>query len=394
MTICPPDKCSGCYACASICPQHCITMNEDKYGELHPIVDENKCTHCKLCVKTCPQNLSIKFNYPQSCSASWITDAENRKLCASGGIATTLAEYIIKEKKGVVFGSCYNADLIPVMTYTDKLEDLIHFKGSRYVQSVIGYDTFKQVKKILTENKTVLFIGTPCQIAGLYGFLKHYYENLITVDLICHGVNPTYYFTEEIKYICNHYKIPFPMNVRFRGNDGNNFRLTLWNDKGKCMYECRAYEQPYFAGFMLGVTLRENCYQCPYARPERIADITIGDFIGLGKNKPFNYNKENVSSVTLNTNKGKDFYNAVSSNRSELTNIPRDYKERLEYAPSLLIPYKRHTLNTRFRKLIIKHGYIKAVRKTLGFEITKNIIRRNFYYYKHALYRFLGIRSN
>ena len=104
MTICPPDKCSGCYACASICPQHCITMNEDKYGELHPIVDENKCTHCKLCVKTCPQNLSIKFNYPQSCSASWITDAENRKLCASGGIATTLAEYIIKEKKGVVFG--------------------------------------------------------------------------------------------------------------------------------------------------------------------------------------------------------------------------------------------------------------------------------------------------
>lgn len=392
MTICPHDKCTGCYACANVCPKHCITMQEDEYGELHPEIDKNLCVNCGLCIKTCPHNLSLPFHKPKNCLASWITNKEKRRICASGGIATTLAEHVIKHHNGVVFGSRYDDNLKPVITYTTKLEELEHFKGSRYVQSVVGSETFKQVKHFLRNEQMVLFIGTPCQIAGLYGYLKHDYENLITVDLICHGVNPTLYFMEEVNKICTKHNIANPKDVRFRGNDGHNYRFTIWDKENICKYERRAYEQHYFAGFMLGVTLRENCFQCKYAKPERIADITIGDFIGLGNKIPFPYEKNNVSSVTLNTEKGLNFYQNVSKNTPDLTNITRTYEERLEYAPSLRVPYKRHPLNKVFRENMKKYGYIKASRKTLNLEISKNIILRKFYEYKKMIrYRLLNL---
>lgn len=385
MEICEPNKCSGYYACTAICPQHCITMQDDEYGELHPVVDESKCIHCNLCKTSCPQNKKPDYNYPKECYASWITDNEKRRICASGGIATLLSEYVITRKNGVVFGSRYSSSMEPIMTYTDHLEELEYFKGSRYVQSIIGYDTFKQVKAFLKEGRFVLFIGTPCQIAGLMSYLKHDYDNLITIDLICHGVNPTSYFKQEIKHLCSQNKILNPTDVRFRGNDGKNFRLTIWNKKGECQYERRAYEQHYFAGFMLGVTLRENCYQCPHARPERIGDITLGDFIGLGNKVPFPFRKENVSSITLNTEKGSLFYKQASECTPDIKNVLRNYAERLEYAPSLRHPYKRHPLNIKFRKQVATKGYINASRTTLDFEIFKNITRRIVYQYKKKL---------
>ena len=166
----------------------------------------------------------------------------------------------------------------------------------------------------------MLFIGTPCQIAGLKSFLRKEYQNLITVDLICHGVCPTRYFTEEVDYLSNKFKLKDISDARFRGNDGNNFRLTLWNKARRKLFPRDNYrekllrlsesQQFYIWGFLLGVTLRENCYACKYARPERISDITIGDFIGLGKEVPFDYPKANVSSVTINTEKGNAFYEA------------------------------------------------------------------------------------
>lgn len=388
MEICRTDKCTGCYACINVCAHNCITMQEDDMGAIHPVVDEEKCVGCQLCVKTCPNNVDLQFYYPLQCYASWITDKEKRKICASGGIGTSLAEYIIS-KGGVVFGSRYDENLHPIITYTESPEELEYFKGSRYVQSLIGNNTFKQVKCFLRTGRDVLFIGTPCQIAGLKTFLRKEYDNLITVDLICHGVCPTKYFNEEISFLSKKHKLKGISDIRFRGNDGNDFRLTLWNKEKKRLFpknnyfekifRCSDLEQYYISGFLLGVSLRENCYTCDYARPERISDITIGDFIGLGKVIPFDYSKTNVSSVLINTEKGKEFYERVSNNIHGLKNIERNYDERLEYEPSLKYPYPRHELNVEFCDIYKKYGYVNAIRKTLHDELYK---KNMIYIYK------------
>lgn len=393
MEICPKDKCTGCYACVNACSRGCISMKEDELGCVHPIVDETNCVHCNLCHNSCPNNLELKFAYPLKCYASWIKDKEKRKICASGGIGTIMSEYIIKQG-GVVFGSRYNADLTPVMTYTDNLEELEYFKGSRYVQSLVGETTYKKVKDFLRNDRQVMFVGTPCQIAGLKSYLRKEYDNLITVDLICHGVCPTSYLKEEVAYLADKYKLTDIADIRFRGNDGNNFRLTLWNKDRRKLFPRDNYrekmlrigglQQYYLKGFLLGVSMRENCYSCNYARPERISDITIGDFIGLGKTIPFEYPKANVSSVTINTQKGNSFYEKVSETMDTLVNVERDYLERLQYKPSLVHPFDRHPLNAKFVELYKQRGYLFAIHTTLGTTLRYDLIKTYLHYWTYS----------
>ena len=375
MEICPKDKCTGCYACVNACARGCISMKEDELGCVHPVVDEEKCVHCNLCSISCPNNVQMNFSYPIKCYASWIKDKDKRKICASGGIGTIMSEYVINQG-GVVFGSRYDENLTPIMTYTESLEELERFKGSRYVQSLVGENTYKQAKDFLRAGRMVMFVGTPCQIAGLKTFLRKEYENLITVDLICHGVCPTSYLKNEILYLSEKYKLTDISDIRFRGNDGNNYREKLLR-----LDEAQQY---YIKGFLLGVSMRENCYSCNYARPERISDITIGDFIGLGKDKPFNYPKANVSSVTINSSRGNSFYEEVSKSMDSLVNIERDYQERLQYKPSLVHPFERHPLNAKFLELYRQHGYLFAIHETLGATLRNNLIKTYLHYWTYS----------
>lgn len=380
MTICPADQCTGCYACINACAHNCITMRVDDDGAYRPVIDEKLCTQCKLCVSSCPNNKELEFHYPIECFASWITDVAKRKICASGGIGTIIGEYVLKNG-GILFGSRYDDNLRPIMTWTDNFSDIEKFKGSRYVQSYVGDHTFREVKKFLQSERIVAFIGTPCQIAGLLSYLRCDYSNLITVDLICHGVCPTKYLDEEISYLKQKYQIQDLADIRFRGNDGNNFRLSLWNKnmnklfprdtiREKILHEDVA-EQYYIQGFLKGISMRENCYSCQYARPERVSDITIGDFIGLGRNLPFDYPTFNVSSVMINTPKGQIFYRELLQTMPTLKNILRPYSERLEYRPSLLEPFERHQLNHVFLLLYKQVGFAKAIRTVMYEEMKR-----------------------
>ena len=368
MEICPHNECTGCYACANVCPKRCISLKDDKFGEIHPVVDQNACIDCKLCQKTCPNNRERKYSYPNHCYAAWLDNKKEREICASGGIATIISKYILG-KGGVLFGSRYDQLLNPVITWTDQLKDIEAYKGSRYVQSKVGNDTFRQVKQFLSEGKPVVFIGTPCQISGLYAFLRKPYEKLVTVDLICHGVSPTTYFKQEIDYLSQKFNLTGISDARFRGNDGNNYRQKI--------FDICYLDDYYIQGFLKGVSLRENCYSCKYARPDRISDITIGDFIGLGKNVPFEYHTQaNISSVTTNTQKGYDFLMSVKDACQQLVLVERAYKERLEYKPSLVEPFKCDPRNQMFRKLYSAEGFAKAIRSVMGDEIHKDYHKR------------------
>ena len=365
MNICQKEKCTACSACESVCPKKCISMKDDEFGEPHPVIDEQQCVECNLCRKTCPNNSSLAFFYPQKCYASWITDKTKRYNCASGGIGTALSEYIIEYKKGVVFGTRFDENWTPKTMYASTIEEVNAFKGSKYVQSIIANNTFKQIKEYLISGRYVMYIATPCQIAGLISYLNKDYDKLITVDLICHGVCPPSYFKAELNYLKQTHSFKDLTDIRFRYNGRYTFRLTLWNKK-KILYKPNMYSQYYTCGYFMGVTMRENCYSCSYARPERISDITIGDFIGLGKKRSFKHMISNVSSVFINTGKGNDLYKELSEYLGpKIVNVERYYEERLEYGPSLRYPFERHKLNNKFRNLYLEYGYVIAVRKTL-----------------------------
>ena len=179
-------NCTGCSACYSICSVGAIKITSDKYGFYKPIIDENICTHCGLCEKICPlDNYKSSNNKPEAYALINKDDGIRFK-CASGGAFSAFSKYIL-EQNGIVYGVIWDENLVAIHSRAENIEQLEKMFSSKYVQSKIS-DTFKLVKMDLETGHKVLFTGTPCQIAGLKSFLKIEYENLITIDLVCHGV--------------------------------------------------------------------------------------------------------------------------------------------------------------------------------------------------------------
>lgn len=389
MDICEKSKCTACYACFNACKKNAITFKEGKYGALYPVIDSEKCVNCNACRNVCPNNNERTFNIPLKCFAAYTTDDNKRRMSASGGIGNGFAEFCI-DKGGFFYGAVYKDDFEVVFKETQNFDELENFKGSKYVHSHIN-DTFAEIKQRLIEEKKVVFIALPCQIAGLNSFLKRNYDNLITVDLICHGVCPSLYLKNEISYIEKRKRAKVKTCI-FRNNAGLNFCFVLVNSNKTIVYKRGAYFNPYFRGFLTAVTLRENCYTCDYARKERISDITIGDFICLGKDATFSGNKDNASVVIVNTKKGLNFYNNFLSEHKDFVSVERDYSEAVKYGPSLNAPFQKHSLTDLFREQYERYGFAVAARKTLRFEIFKECIKKLCYMAFH-FYRIYKLPS-
>lgn len=352
--ICKYDDCTGCFACANGCPVNCISIEPDKYGELHPIINDNKCIKCHKCIKICPGNkTNIQLLKPLHCYAAYRLDKEKRADSASGGIGALLSEYIV-QNKGVVFGVKFNEKLIPIHSSGRTPDEIEAFKGSKYVQSRINF-TFKEAKAYLDKNITVLFVGTPCQISGLKSYLGNkQYSNLITCDLICHGVSSYKFLQEHIQNIgLNNIK-----NIAFRGNSPkSNYRFRLF-DKNSVVYNRRGILDNYFYGFLRGISLRNSCHKCKYAQSSRISDITIGDFLGLKSD--FKGNPTNVSVILTNTEKGNNILKEINK---FIYLEERTYIEAVNGGVSLRHPFPKHHKREEFRQLYTKIQFEKAMNK-------------------------------
>lgn len=270
--IADKSHCCGCNACAEICPKHCIEMKADSKGFLYPQIDADVCIECGLCDKVCPFPIENQIKRdPLTAYAAWSVDRKIHLSSSSGGAAYVFSKYII-EKGGVVYGCC--ADGLDIRHIrVDKVEELYKLQGSKYVQSDVR-GVFSQIKTDLRNSLNVLFLGTPCQVAGLKNYIKHVPENLYLVDLICHGVPSLQMLNENIFYIARGKHIE---NISFR--EGNNFKLNLQGDGLKYKSDC--WKNLYYRGFFDGITYRTSCYSCPFATSKRVSDITVGDFWGL-----------------------------------------------------------------------------------------------------------------
>lgn len=359
--ICNHDKCTGCTACKDVCPKQCITMQPDELDALHPIVDDSICINCGLCEKTCPNNRELSYKLPHKVWAAWSNDNDVRRTSASGGIACELYRYWIKNG-GVATGVVYDRDEGCHFILLEKESDIKTVQNSKYTFSETA-GIYKVVKQKLQAGISVLFIGVPCQVAGLYGFLKKEYDNLITVDIICHGMPPATYLEQHIKSIEDKKK-EYTCQLFFRDPKyyTYTYTFTLKNNNGKEFYNKKVLTRDnYQLGYHRALIYRENCYSCNYAREERISDLTIGDFSGLGRFAPFEYDKHNVSCILENTDKGSALLKKLNG---ALSMFERPACEAFEVEKQLKSPSVKHSRRSIFEKVY---------RKTRNYELASNI---------------------
>lgn len=353
-------NCTGCLACLNICPNNAIDVDYDKMGKTIPKINDN-CVNCGLCVSTCPENKIPELNSLNECYAARSKSSDDLD-CASGGAASVFSRYFL-DKNGIVCGVAFDKEHIVAHKIIDKSEDLKALKGSKYVQSFTG-TTYKDVKKYLISGKMVLYTGTPCQIAGLKAYLKKDYENLLTIDLICHGTPPSVYLKDYI----NGLGIENYDNISFRGK--YDFMLIVYK-LTNILYEKSNTKDYYFHSFFKGLTYRDNCYNCHYANSKRIADITVGDFWGLDEKVLNNVFNGKASVILINTKKGERFFNMV---KNDFILEKRNIKEAIKGNDQLRHPSNSHKLREKFETEYLKYGFYGAIKKVYKNEIIKATI--------------------
>lgn len=305
--VCGEDKCTACGACVQICPKKCIVYQANSHETLRAVVDKNNCIECKLCQAVCPQLNVIDGKKSKECYAGWSNIVDTRLKSASGGIATELYRYYAEHDgyyAGVVFDELHQ---VKYELLTGK-ENYNAFQSSKYVYSDTK-NVFVDIATVLLKNKNVLFIGLPCQVAGLQRYLKVRNidcTKLSTVDLVCHGTTPNAFLKEHIKYV-EKKKKNRTQEVRFRDPEfGTHFFVFSLYENEKAFYHKRVNRNDsYQIGYHAGITYRDNCYECRYANERRMGDITLADFSGVGKLAPCNYTGRNVSCILINNEKGK-----------------------------------------------------------------------------------------
>ena len=277
--ICDPKYCTGCSACANICPKTCISMELAKDGSIYPVVDQGKCIDCRMCVKVCPGNKIVNLKIPVTAYAGWHEDRKEYLSSTSGGAAAAFTQVILG-RGGVVYGCVSRTGLVIEHIRIDTLEGAKELKGSKYVQSNIGL-IYRDVRKDLKEGREVLFVGTPCQVAGLKGFLGKEYDSLYCTALICHGVPSQQNLRKHVL------KVTHGRGTRVQFRKGNDMGLRIYDSEGEQIYYSNVWyerhKDTYYSTFIDGYSYRDSCYTCKYACPKRVSDVTIGDFWGLGK---------------------------------------------------------------------------------------------------------------
>lgn len=354
--ICKREQCTGCGACANACIHHAIDLKPDKCGYLYPVINNNICRDCGLCQRICPVNNPPEYQAIEKCFAGTLKSDNELLSCSSGGVATAISRYFISIG-GVVYG-CSASNILHVQHIrVDIMEDIEKLKGSKYVHSDIG-NTYIHVKEDLRRGKKVLFVGTPCQVAGLYSFLRTKYDNLYTIDLVCHGVPSQKMLNDNISSnSVDNDVITFRIKQKVKNETRIVFGLNRYNTMtGNSIF--KPYHRDFYMfGFLRCLTFRVNCYFCSYAQNKRVGDITLCDFWGLSETAGFELGK-GVSAILVTNKKGLKVVESVKDN---LFIKEREIIEAMRWNNQLNNPSRKPKRYTIFIKLYEKCSFRQAM---------------------------------
>jgi coenzyme F420-reducing hydrogenase beta subunit len=317
-----PDKslCYGCKACVSICGQNALSMQEDVEGFVYPCLDVEKCVNCGRCYKVCPV-LKNQFKPKRQYTRKGIAVRSNEYApkSASGGVFALTANKVLSND-GYVAGAIFNEEWKVNHIVSNTIADINKMRGSKYLQSDIC-NSYTETKALLDKGKYVLFSGTPCQIAGLYGFLSKDYDKLFTIDLICHGVSSPMIWKNFLQEVAKNKKIK---SIVFRNKSINLKNKIPHLDNNKEYFTIEYYDYDYYydywestdfiKAFLNNLSLRPSCSNCQFAGRIRPGDITIGD---LWTEEAAEDRKQGISQILINSKKGGDFLSSIKNDWSK-----------------------------------------------------------------------------
>ena len=305
--ITAPQNCTGCSLCANVCSKDAIRMVWSNEGFLVPEVDTNACINCGLCAKQCIalEETPVYTDDIESIASwgGWNKNETTHLQSSSGGIFTAIAEYILS-LGGCVFGVVWKDKYTAVFNKAECMEDLARMRGSKYTPALPG-KVYQQVKAELKSGRQVLFSGTPCQVHALKKYLRKPYDNLLTIDIVCHGM-PSHLILE--KYVLEAEaqtgKNVDHISFRDKPEGWRRFHVTCHYTDGSISSEPLDKDM-YMRLFLCDKALNYVCYNCPYAHIPRQGDITLGDYWGVQKLHPNWPLDKGISSILANTEKGK-----------------------------------------------------------------------------------------
>lgn len=302
------NNCTGCSACLNICPKNAIKMFKNSEGFAYPKIDESLCIKCGKCKKVCPCLLHEEMSLIQHFYATWTKNENVRKKSSSGGIFYEIAKYVL-ENNGVVYGAAFDGNFNLKHVSINKSDDVSKLMGSKYLQSDLG-NIFKDVKTNIDKDLKVLFVGTPCQVAGLKKYINKECCNLITCDLICHGVPSPLVFKNYLDSFKT--KKIEKINFRDKSTGWNNYSFTI--DFSKNTLKESHNDNLFMKGFLHNIYLRNSCYNCKFANLNRLSDITLGDFWNCKEILQLPDDDKGVSLIITNTSKGQKLLEKISDN--------------------------------------------------------------------------------
>lgn len=356
------ELCYGCSACASICSHKAIKMVADDEGFKYPVLTRDLCINCGLCEKICPINNIIDKQQDKEFKAYAIQHKDKDVLYSStsGGFFTAISDAVLSEK-GVVYGAALDDTMVVRHIRSTNPIERNRIKGSKYVQSDIG-NTYLSVKKDLQDNKKVLFTGTPCQVDGLIHFLQGKTDNLICIDLICHGTPSPLIFAEHIKLLekkTHSHVVDYCFRPKNWTWHTHREIITLSNGR---KYHSSAYADLWRTIYYMRLANRLSCHHCQYSCMVRPGDITIGDCRGIDRICSDINSNEGVSLVLINTKKGDYYFNQIKDTMHifEIDDITPIMQ------PPLQRPSKQNADRHLFMDIYHRKGYIQAIKACLG----------------------------
>lgn len=340
------DRCTGCGACEFACFKRCIVMEENDMGVILPRINDSLCVECEKCRKVCPVLNAVQGQKPLKAFAARSNDSEVSRTSASGGIASEIYRDAIQNGLYVA-GAAQREDFSVNLEIASDVDGISRFKNSKYVFSSAN-SLYPKLKDLLKQEGKVIVAGLPCQIAAIKSLFGNH-PNLFLVDIVCHGTTPHRYLKQHI------WEIEKSAGKKaskcfFRDPEAytHTFTFTLYDSAGHRFYSKRTKDgDTYQYGYHRWISYRENCYHCPFARKERLGDISLADYPGLGRKEPFPYSRKNISCVLANTDRGVRLLERLIQ-EGTIFAIERPVQEAIEYNGQLRRPTPKMKMRSVF----------------------------------------------